>query len=116
MNQQRRNLIRRRTRLLIKLHSIGPLIEGSLIETHTKCGKSYCRCAKGTGHKVNFFTWKESGKTRTLYVSKKIYEEVETTWKSYLQLKQIIKDLSSVQIELFKLEGKKNGKRKKQQS
>jgi hypothetical protein len=116
MNTQRRNLIRRRNRLLNKLHVIGPLIEGSFVETHTKCGKSYCRCAKGPGHKVNFFTWKESGKTKTLYVSKKIHEDVENAWKSYLNLKRIIKDLSSVQVELFKLEGKEHGKRKKQQS
>lgn len=116
MNVQRRNLVRRRKRLLNKLHSIGTIIEGSLVETLTKCGKSYCRCAKGRGHKVNLFTWKKSGKTKTLYVSKKIYKDVEKAWKSYVNLKKIIKDLSSVQIELFKLEGREHGKGKKQQS
>ena len=116
MNTQRRNLARRRNRLLNKLHTIGPIIEGSLVETRTKCGKSYCRCAQGPGHKVTFFTWKESGKTKTLYVSKKIHADVENAWKSYGMLKKIMKDLSAVQIELFKLEGKQNGKRKKQQS
>ena len=116
MNAQRRNLVRRRNRLLNKLQNIGPIIEGSLVKTRTKCGKSYCRCAKGLGHNVTFFTWKERGKTKTLYVSKKIYADVEDAWKSYGKLKRIIKDLSAVQIDLFKLEGTEHGRRKKQQS
>jgi len=114
MNNTRRNLIRRRNRLLDKLRNIGPFIEGSLVKTRTKCGKSYCRCAKGPGHNVNFFTWKQQGKTKTLYVSQSIYNKVNDAWKQYVQLKETIKAISSVQIELFKLEGARYGKKRQQ--
>ena len=113
MSNERRNLIRRRNRLLKKLQSIGPIIEGSLVTTHTRCGKSNCKCAKGPGHKVTLFTWKKEGKTQTLFVSKNIFDEVQDAWKSYLSLKQIIKDLSTVQIALFRLEAKRDERKRK---
>ena len=116
MSNEKRNLMRRRNRLLEKLHSIGPIIEGSMVTTQTKCGKSNCKCAKGPGHKVTLFTWKKEGKTQTLFVSKNIFDEVQDAWDSYLRLKKVIKDLSTIQIALLRLEAKRDEGRKKQQS
>lgn len=116
MPNQKRSLVSMRTKLLKELGSISSLVDGSLVKTYKKCGNPTCKCTKGTLHPANLLTWKEAGKTKTFYVSKNILNEVERSWSSYLRLKQIIKELSVVQRELFKLKGKENGRRKKQQS
>jgi hypothetical protein len=114
MSNERRNLVKRRNRLLKKVQSIGPFIEGSLVETRVKCGNKSCKCAKGDRHSARLFTWKEEGKTRTIYASKALYPKISEAWNEYLKLKNVIKEMSKVQVELFKLEMKERGERKKQ--
>ena len=101
MPNLKRSLTRKHSILLKELRSLSSLVEGSLVQTKKKCG---------------LLTWKEDGTTKTFYVSKYLLPKVEHAWNSYLRLKQIIKELSSIQRELFKLEGMEHGKRKKQQS
>lgn len=116
MQKQKNSLLRNRTNLLKELRSISSLLDGSLVKTYKKCGNPSCKCAKGMLHPTYLLTWKEQGKTKTFYVSKHMLHEVEKAWNSYIRLKQIIKDLSGIQRELFKLEGKEHGTGKKQQS
>ena len=110
------SLTRKRSILMKELRSLSSLVEGSLVQTKKKCGNPTCKCARGDLHPTYLLTWKEGGITKTFYVSKKLLPKVENAWNSYLRLKQIIKEVSGIQRELFKLEGKEHGKRKKQQS
>jgi len=114
MTDQKRILSRKRTNLLKELRSISSLVEGSLVKTYKKCGNPKCPCARGSLHPTYLLTWKEGGKTKTLYVSQNILSEVEKAWNSYLHLKKLVKEISGIQRELFKLESKRDGNRKKQ--
>ena len=116
MPNLKRSLTRKHSILLKELRSLSSLVEGSLVQTKKKCGNPACKCTQGELHPTYLLTWKEDGTTKTFYVSKYLLPKVEHAWNSYLRLKQIIKELSSIQRELFKLEGMEHGKRKKQQS
>ena len=116
MPNLKRSLIGKHSSLLKELRSISSLVEGSLVQTKKKCGNPSCKCSQGDMHPTHLLTWKEGGTTKTFYVSQHLLPKVENAWKSYLRLKQIIKELSGIQRELFKLESTEHGKRKKQQS
>ena len=56
-------------RILARLRTIGPFLEGSLTLTTKRCGKATCRCVEaGPVHEAAVLTWKEGGTTRTLHV------------------------------------------------
>jgi len=46
------------------------MITGSVALRHKKCGKPNCRCRRGYPHFVCEVTYKEKGKTKTVYVDK----------------------------------------------
>jgi hypothetical protein len=56
-------------RILARLRTLGPFLEGSLTITTKRCGKPTCRCvAAGPIHDAALLTWKDAGTTRTLHV------------------------------------------------
>jgi len=64
-------------RVLARLRTIGPFLEGSLSITTKRCGKPTCRCVEaGPIHDAAVLTWKEAGTTRTLHVPIALREEV----------------------------------------
>ena len=64
-------------RILARLRTIGPFLEGSLTITTKRCGKPTCRCVEaGPIHDAAVLTWKEAGTTRTLHVPIALREEV----------------------------------------
>ena len=64
-------------RLLARLRTIGPFLEGSLTLGTKRCGRPTCRCAtEGPIHETALLTWKEQQKTCTLYIPIAWREEV----------------------------------------
>lgn len=64
-------------RILTRLRTIGPFLEGSLTITTKRCGRPTCRCAEaGPLHEAAVLTWKEAGTTRTLHVPRALRDEV----------------------------------------
>lgn len=64
-------------RLLRRLRTIGPFLEGSLTITTKRCGRPTCRCvAEGPLHDTALLTWKDAGTTRTLHVPRALRDEV----------------------------------------
>jgi len=64
-------------RILARVRTIGPFLEGSLTITTKRCGKPTCRCAEaGPIHEAAVLTWKEEGTTRTLHVPRALREAV----------------------------------------
>ena len=96
-------------RILARTRKIGPLVEGSFTITGKRCGNPRCRCAReGPIHETALLTWKEGGRTRTLYVPREARKEVAQWVKESKKLKGLLKELSEEQRKLL---GKRRRKR-----
>ena len=73
-------LIRRSLQSRLKrLASSGPILAASLCSYSHRCGQLACRCHQGGPlHMSQHVTFKESGKTRSVYVPKDLLPEVRT--------------------------------------
>jgi hypothetical protein len=95
--------IKRQT-LLRQLQNLGPWIEGTLVATTRKCGKEGCACHhNGPKHPVLFITWKEAGKTISLYIPRQLESTVKEWTQNYKKLKALIRQVSDVQKQIVRL-------------
>lgn len=94
----------KRQELIRELKKLGPWIEGTLVATARLCGKTGCVCHRdGPKHPVLFVTWKESGKTVSLYVPKRLEAKVRVWADNYKRLKDLIRRISEVQKQIVRL-------------
>jgi hypothetical protein len=94
----------KRQALLRQLQNLGPWIEGSLVATTRKCGKEGCACHhNGPKHPVLFITWKEAGKTISLYIPRQLESTVKEWAQNYKKLKALIRQVSEVQKQIVRL-------------
>jgi hypothetical protein len=82
----------RRAAALQKLGLCGPFIEGNL------CQFKRPGCAKPGWH----LTFKQKGKTRTVYVPMDLVAEVKTWTRSYRNLKKLIREVSRHSLALIR--------------
>lgn len=99
-------------RILNRIRKIRPFIQGSLSITTKRCGNPSCRCAKeGPIHEAALLTWKEGGKTRTLYVPTELRQEVTKWVEEGKLLKRLGAEMSKAQRAF--LQHKKKSKKSK---
>ena len=104
MKPLRPQLQAKRLSLLRQIQNLGPWIEGTLVATSRKCGKDNCACHHdGPKHPVLFVTWKEGGKTVSLYIPRQLEAAVKEWTQNYKQLKTLIRQVSEVQRQLVRL-------------
>ncbi len=85
-------------RVLARIRTIRPFLEGSLTVTAKRCGRRTCRCATaGPLHAVALLTWKEAGRTRTPHVPRTLRKEVAAWVVEAQRLKQLIHAMSAAQ-------------------
>src|SRR2546425_2547817 len=85
-------------RILARLRTVGPFLEGSLTVSTKRCGRPTCRCAtEGPLHETALLTWKEEQKTRTLYIPMAWRETVAAWVEEGKRLKQLSHAMSLVQ-------------------
>jgi len=85
-------------RILARLRTLGPFLEGSLTVSTKRCGRSTCRCAtEGPLHETALLTWKEDGTTRTLHVPIALREDVAAWVEEARRLKQLRQEMSVAQ-------------------
>jgi len=85
-------------RLLARLRTLGPFLEGSLTISTKRCGRPTCRCAtEGPLHETALLTWKEQQKTCTLYIPIALREEVAAWVAECQRLKELIHAMSAAQ-------------------
>ena len=85
-------------RVLTRLRTIGPFLEGSLTRSTKRCGRPTCRCATaGPLHETALLTWKEQQKTCTLYIPIAWREEVAAWVAECQRLKALIHVMSAAQ-------------------
>ena len=97
-------LLRQRSRTLKALAACTPFVAASLVAIRRRCGKPSCRCTSGEGHPAHLLTFKEGRTPRAVYVPHEIIKEVAQWVKSYKRLKQLIRDLSGIQIAMVRLQ------------
>src|SRR2546427_8054200 len=85
-------------RILARLRTLGPFLEGSFTVSTKRCGRPTCRCAtEGPLHETALLTWKEAQKTHTLYVPQAWRETVAAWVEEGKRLKQLSHAMSLVQ-------------------
>jgi len=83
-----------------KLTVIG---KSSLATVRRRCGQSSCRCAKGGPlHVAHQLTFKEHGKTRTVYVPKDLLAEVRSWIDEHKRLKQLQQEITHLTLALIR--------------
>lgn len=93
-----------RREVLQQMRRLGPWVEGTLVATARRCGKKNCACHHdGPKHPVLFLTWKESGKTVSLYIPRAMEVEVRIWAENYKKLKELIRRASEAQKQLIRL-------------
>ena len=104
MKSLRRTLETKQLKPLQKITSLRPWIEGSLVSTSRFCGKEKCACRHGgSKHPVVYVTWKEKGKTVSLYVPRKLENEVRRWVLNYRKLKELTREVSDIQKQIIRL-------------
>lgn len=94
----------KKDKLISKISELGPWIEGTIVTTTRICGKKNCACNKGDSkHPVMYVTWKENGKTVSLYVPRKLEDEVRRWGSNYKRLKKLVREISGLQKDIVRL-------------
>jgi len=104
MKTTRHILEAQRRRLVSKITSLDPWIEGTFVSTSRRCGKKNCVCHQGGAkHPVLYLTWKENGKTLSLYVPRRREVDVRRWTDNFKKLKALIREVTLLQRQLIGL-------------
>lgn len=98
-----RGLIKRRNARLRKLSDLSPFVAASLVTIKRRCGQPNCHCASGEGHPATILSFKEGDTPRTVYVPVDKVEEVTQWVNNYKALKDLIKEISLLNIQILQL-------------
>lgn len=96
-------LTRRRDGLLNRLRRIGPFLNGSLVLMARTCGNvAHCHCRTGPKHVSTYMTYKDRGKSGTLYVPVDLEQDVRRWSSDYRRLKGLIQQISEIQRRIVR--------------
>lgn len=101
---QKQRLRAKARRLRSQMRKIASMMQGSVIYRQMKCGKPNCRCTRGFPHSFLVVTYKEEGKTKTVYVNKNRQAEALLLSRNYKQYKQLLKELTKVNLQILRLD------------
>jgi len=81
-----------------KLAAKGPVLAASLVRKGKRCGRPGCRCERGEKHMGYYLTFKQAGKTRTVYVPLDMVMEVRGWIAEHKRLKQLSREISELAV------------------
>ncbi|MFV0402212.1 MAG: DUF6788 family protein [Oscillospiraceae bacterium] len=76
----------------------GPLVAATLVEFYRKCGRKGCHCQNGPGHLAHHLTFKEEGKTRSIYVPTALLPEVRQWIEEHKRIKAKLAHISRLAL------------------
>ena len=92
-------LIRRLSESRVRqLQARGPVLAASLVTIAKHCGRPGCHCQRGDKHRGHYLTYKQQGKTRTVYVPLDLLEEVQQWIGEHRRLKHLMQELSQLTL------------------
>ncbi len=88
---------------LKKLVTSSPILAASLGRYAHRCGRPSCRCHHGGPlHAGQHVTFKEAGKTRSVYVPKELLPEVRTWLAEHKRLKSLLHEIHQLSVALLR--------------
>lgn len=80
-----------------------PVLAASLALVNKRCGQPGCSCHHGGPlHQAHHLSFKQHGKTRTVYVPKDLVSEVQPWVAEYQRLKRLLAEVSQLTVALIK--------------
>jgi hypothetical protein len=80
-----------------------PVLAASLVAVTFRCGRPTCRCRQaGPRHTAHHLTFKERGKTRTVYVPKDLTSEVRSWVAQHKRIKQLLREIHALSLALVR--------------
>jgi hypothetical protein len=88
---------------LKQLPTATPILAASFGTYTHRCGRAACRCHHGgPRHTGQHLTFKEHGKTRSVYVPKALLSEVRSWLAEHRRLKQLLREIHQLSIALLR--------------
>jgi hypothetical protein len=88
---------------LKKLAPRSPVLPASLAFYTHRCGRPDCRCHHGGPlHAGQHLTYKEDGKTRSIYVPQDLLPEVRAWIAEHLRHKRLLKEIQQLTLALVR--------------
>jgi hypothetical protein len=88
---------------LKKLATSSPILAASFGSYTHCCGRSSCRCHHGGPlHTGQHLTFKEAGKTRSVYVPKELLPEVRAWLAEHQRLKALLREIHLLSVALLR--------------
>ena len=97
---------------LKKLAPAGPVLAASLTQIAKRCGRPSCHCAHGAPHTAYHLTYKDEGKTRTVYVPFELVDEVRAWLDEHKRIKQLLHEISQLSLALVQTHAQHNKRRR----
>lgn len=79
------------------------LLPGSLVLTHTRCGKPTCHCAKGKGHEAWSLMFMAGGKRHAQRIPKEWVEEVQKQVEAGRRFQDAVREVLTANAQLLVL-------------
>jgi len=80
-----------------------PVLTASLVLVHKRCGQPSCSCHHGgLAHPAYHLTYKERGRSRTVYVPKDLVSEVQSWVAEHKRLKGLLQEINRLTLALVK--------------
>jgi hypothetical protein len=107
-------LIRRMLDSRVKqLAAAGPVLAASLAQVNKRCGQPSCSCHHGGPlHQAHHLSFRQGGKTRTVYVPQDLLDEVRSWVQEHQRLKALTHEVS--QLALALIQGHVQDRRRRQ--
>ena len=88
---------------LKKLATASPVLAAAFGTCAHRCGRPSCRCHHGGPlHTGQHLTFKENGKTRSVYVPKNLLPEVRAWLAEHHRLKVLLKEIHQLTVALLR--------------
>ena len=88
---------------LKKLATTTPVLAATLASYSHRCGRPSCRCRHGGPlHTGQHLTFKDQGKTRSVYVPRDLLPEVQAWLAEHKRLKQLLKEVHHLTVALVR--------------
>jgi hypothetical protein len=92
---------------LKQLATQSPVLAASFGSYTHRCGRPSCRCHHGGPlHSGQHLTFKEQGKTRSVYVPKELLPEVRTWLAEHKRLKKLLPEIHQLSVALLRARAK----------
>jgi Family of unknown function (DUF6788) len=85
-----------------RMRKLDQMIQGSIMFRRIKCDKPNCRCTRGQLHDCVCITYKDKGKTKTVYVDKSRQAQAFMMCANYKKMKVLLKELSLANLALVR--------------